>query len=172
MSVHNTNHRPVWLVRAGQHGGDEAIALAKGIAVIGFRDVPNLAQAQSRDHVISLIQQASPQDPLNRIRNWASQLYAFAHRMEVGDIVVLPLKTSSGKIALGRVTGPYKQLTISGEKRHTRKVDWVQPDVLRTDIEQDLLYSLGAFMTVCRIRRNDAEKRFAALLQGNPDPGY
>ena len=38
-------------------------------------------------------------------------------------------------------------------------------------IQQDLLYSLGAFLTVCRIRRNEAERRLAAVLAGQRDPG-
>ncbi len=32
----------VWLVRSGKHGEDEEAALAQGLAVIGFRDVPDL----------------------------------------------------------------------------------------------------------------------------------
>jgi len=172
MSAKKSELRPVWLVRAGKHGGDEAIALEKGIVVIGFREIPDLAAVESRDEVIARVQQASPQDSLNRIRNQAAQIYAFLHRIQVGDIVALPLKTGSGKVALGRVTGPYKHLTIAGEKRHTRKVEWIRPDTPRTDIEQDLLYSLGAFMTVCRIQRNGAEERFAALISGKSDPGF
>ena len=40
----------------------------------------------------------------------------------------------------------------------------------RSDFGQDLLYSLGAFMTVCRIKRNNAEDRIKAMLAGSPDP--
>jgi restriction system protein len=44
-------------------------------------------------------------------------------------------------------------------------------DVARPTFGQDLLNSFGAFMTVCRITRNDAENRIAAILDGKPDPG-
>ena len=54
--------------------------------------------------------------------------------------------------------------------RHTRAVKWQRPDVPRTAFEQDLLYSFGAFMTVCNISRNDARTRVAAVLAGKPDP--
>ncbi|MBN2193312.1 MAG: hypothetical protein JW751_10895 [Polyangiaceae bacterium] len=36
-------------------------------------------------------------------------------------------------------------------------------------MDQDLLYSLGAFMTVCRIERNDAEGRVRRMI-GKPLP--
>lgn len=165
-------HRPVWLVRAGKHGGDEVMALEKGLAIIGFSDIPSLDSASSFEDILEIVRNAKPDESMNRLRNWSSQLAAFALRMQQGDIVALPLKTSSGKVALGRVKGPYKQIPIAGEKRHTREVEWVRPDTPRTDIDQDLRYSLGAFMTVCRIQRNNAEQRMAALIAGRPDPGY
>src|SRR5581483_3999172 len=49
--------------------------------------------------------------------------------------------------------------------RHSRTVKWLNTDVPRTALDQDLLYSLGAFMTVCEIKRNDAEKRIRAMAQ-------
>jgi restriction system protein len=52
--------------------------------------------------------------------------------------------------------------------RHERPVKWIREDVPRSEIDQDLLYSLGAFMTVCQIKRNNAEKRIEALLAGKP----
>ena len=48
---------------------------------------------------------------------------------------------------------------------------WLQTDLPRTTFEQDLLYSFGAFMTVCKISRNDAARRVAAVLEGKADPG-
>ena len=38
-------------------------------------------------------------------------------------------------------------------------------DIPRSNIDQDLLYSFGTFKTVCRIARNDAEKRIRTFLQ-------
>jgi restriction system protein len=148
------------------------LALELGLAIIGYSDVPDLKSASSFDEVVEIVRQGSPDDPMGRVRNWAAQLTAFAIRMQEGDVVALPLKTRSGRVALGEVTGPYRYREVQGERRHTREVKWVRPDVVRSDIQQDLLYSLGAFMTVCRIQRNEAEIRFAAILAGQPDPGY
>lgn len=39
----------------------------------------------------------------------------------------------------------------------------------RTSLNQNLLYFLGAFMTVCGIQRNDAETRIPAAVQSYLD---
>ena len=54
--------------------------------------------------------------------------------------------------------------------RHQRTVTWIREDVPRDAIDQDLRYSLGAFMTVCRIKLNNAEDRIKALLNGHAQP--
>ena len=82
-----------------------------------------------------------------------------------GDLVALPLKTQSS-IAIGRIEGDYEYREISPEVKHIRKVKWLKI-IPRSEFDQDLLFSLGAFSTVCEIKRNDAEKRVSDLLEGN-----
>ena len=161
----------VWLVRAGARGEDESLALELGLAVIGFNDIPDLTNVDDRGSMLERVRQANPGVNDNRNRNRANQLSAFVLRMQEGDIVALPLKTRPGQIALGRITGPYRYRDIDGVMRHTRQVTWLRPDVPRSEFGQDLLYSLGAFLTICRIERNGAERRVAALLNGTSDPG-
>ncbi|OCA87268.1 hypothetical protein [Pseudobacillus wudalianchiensis] len=45
-----------------------------------------------------------------------------------------------------------------------RKVEWITKDMTRTRLDQDLLYSLGAFLTVCRIHSNETEARIPAAV--------
>ena len=40
----------------------------------------------------------------------------------------------------------------------------------RSNFSQDLLYSFGAFMTICRITRTNAEARIAAMRSNNWEP--
>lgn len=40
-------------------------------------------------------------------------------------------------------------------------------DIPRDVFEQDILYSFGAFMTVCKIHKNNAEARIKALWKNN-----
>jgi restriction system protein len=161
---------PVWLVRAGGYGEDEAIAMDQGLAIIGFNDIPDLSTVATRDDIVSIVRRADVGAREARVQNRAAQLMAFCHTMKPGDIVAIPRKTARS-VALGRLKGSYRYQEIEGAMRHTRAVEWTRPDVPKNDIAQDLLYSLGAFMTVCRIQRNDAEARFAALIAGAQDPG-
>ena len=85
------------------------------------------------------------------------QIWDFAKEIKKGDIVALPLKLQSS-IALGKVEGEYEFKEISPTIKHTRPVRWLRM-VARSEFDQDLLFSLGAFTTVCEIRRNDAENR-------------
>ena len=105
----------------------------------------------------------SPKTAMNN----AAQLWAFSKRIRKGDLVVLPLKTRS-TIAIGEIIGDYQYL----DGRHVRKVKWIKDDIPRNAFGQDLLYSFGAFMTVCQIKRNNAEERVKGILAGKPDPYF
>lgn len=161
----------VYLARAGSNGEDETYALDHGLAIIGFREEPSLASAKDYHAILEIVKAAEPTLKPRAAGNYAGQLWAFVLAMKPGDLIVLPRKLTS-QVAIGRVTGPYKYQKIGGSFRHTRPVDWIRPDVARSVFEQDLLYSFGAFMTVCSITRNGAEQRVAAVLTGKPDPGY
>jgi restriction system protein len=161
--------RPVWLARAGAQGEDEAASIEHSLAIIGFHDIPDLSAAKTREDIVAIVRGGDAGARESRIQNRAAQLNAFCLTMKEGDLVAMPRK-SSRFVALGRVKGPYRFQEVEGARRHARAVDWVRPDVPRTDIAQDLLYSLGAFMTVCRIQRNDAETRLAAIVDGARDP--
>ena len=169
--ANNRPTSPVWLVRAGKRGEDEDSALERGLAILGFGEVGNLEGAANRDAVAHLIERANPNDTGPRNISRTAQLNAFVLRMRKGDVVALPLKTRAGQIALGRVTGDYSYQEIDGVNRHTRPVKWVRDNVSRQDFRQDLLYSLGALLTVCQVKRNEAERRIAVVLSGKPDPG-
>jgi restriction system protein len=160
----------VYLARAGRNGEDEDYALDNGLAIIGFREISSLEGAKDYDTVLNQVAAALPGAKPRAIGNFAGQIWAFALAMKEGDIVVLPRKLTS-QVALGLVKGPYQYRMVGAEYRHVRPVEWLRTDVPRTVFEQDLLYSFGAFMTVCNISRNDAERRVAAVLEGKPDPG-
>ena len=160
----------VFLARAGGSGEDEDLALDNNFAIIGFREVASLEQVADRDELAKLVEEAYPDKNTNARKTIAGQLWAFVCGMEEGDIVVLPRKITS-QIALGRVAGPYRYGLVNSVPRHTRPVKWELTDIPRAKFEQDMLYSFGAFLTVCNISRNDASVRVHAVLNGKPDPG-
>ena len=155
---------PLWLVRAGKHGERENLALEKGAAIIGWGDVPDLSGITDRGALEKLLTEVYPDEKPKRLSNWESQLWPIVNTIQPGDLVVLPLKTRS-MIAIGKVTGSYQYRSdIAEGGLHTRPVKWLK-EVPRSAFDQDLLYSFGAFMTVCRIQRGQAEERVRAVAE-------
>lgn len=159
----------VWMVRAGRHGEREQLALEQGIAVIGWDELPDLSGVSSREDLLTRLESTYREEKRKTLLNWLSQIWSFIAGIHNGDLVALPLKSRS-TIAIGRITGPYQyRPDLPLEARHTRPVQWLK-ELPRSAFDQDLLFSLGAFMTVCRIQRNQAEERIQASLTGSPLP--
>ncbi len=160
----------VWLVRAGKYGDAEQTAIDKNIVTIGWNEIPDLSSFKDRKSISDLYRELNPDAPAGKIANHVGQLWAFRGRIEKDDLVVLPLK-SRPAIAIGKVVGPYEYTAEMRDGiRHIRKVEWLRSDLPRTAFDQDILYSFGAFMTVCRIERNKAEERIRAVLSGKKTP--
>lgn len=158
----------LWLVRGGKVGEREQLALSNGLATIGWEELPDLGAVSSKAELLQLMEQTYPAEKANTLANWAGQVWAFKGRIQVGDLVAMPLKGRS-VVAVGRVTGDYDHRTNLGDLvRHVRPVEWIAPEIPRANFDQDLLFSLGAFMTVCQIQRGGAEDRVKALLSGTP----
>lgn len=160
-----------WLIRAGRSGERDEWSLEKGLSGGGFREVGDLTGCQSRADVIAAVETGFPGASKGKISNFSGQLWALRSAVKAGDLVVLPLK-STGQIALGRITGGYEyREDPDPSRRHVVPVRWEVTDLPRTSLHQDLLYSLGAFMTICAISRNDAEWRLEQALKSGKDPG-
>ncbi len=156
----------LWLVRCGRHGEGENLALGGGVVGVGWPEVGDLGPVSDTGDIRELVREAYPDQKTSTVANWTAQLDAFRLKIALGDLVSLPLKTSPA-VAFGRVTGAYKYEPGAPESmRHQRSVMWIREDVPRDAIDQDLRYSLGAFLTVCQVKRNDAEARITALLSG------
>jgi restriction system protein len=161
----------LWLIRAGAGGEREDLALDQGLAVIGWHELPGLSSISARSDLENLYRATFPDAGRGLVANHVGQLWAFVNRIQVGDFVVLPLKRRAA-IAVGEITGPYQHRPdLPEDARHTRPVNWLAKDVPRSRFDQDLLYSLGAFMTVCQIQRNNAEARIRALIGGHAQAG-
>lgn len=159
---------PLWGVRSGKYGEREALALDRGLAVVGWEDLPDLADLAGREQLRELLQATYPDEKPKTLSNWESQLWPFARVMQPGEPIVMPLKLRSG-FALGRIRGPYEFIAVGAERLHTRPVEWVR-EVPRSTFAQDLQHSFGAFLTVFQVYRNEAEVRVSAVLVGKPDP--
>lgn len=159
----------VWLVRAGGNGENENYVLENNVVAIGWESLGDLSSIKSREELLSLLEQRYPDAKHKARLNWRSQIWPLRHEIQIGDVVALPLKHRPA-VAFGEVTGGYQYVsTAPNDAKHQRPVKWIR-EVPRNQIAQDLRFSLGAFMTVCRLTRNDAEQGLHALMKAEVDP--
>lgn len=158
----------LWKVGLGRNAEFESDAVEKGLLTIGFGVRHDISTAKDRDALLAVMTETFPNEKPKRHLNFAAQLNQFLNVMKVGDLVVSPMKMTS-TIWIGRVTGHYEQHPETGSPM--RKVEWLQKDLPRDVFKQDLLYSFGAFMTVCEIARNDALNRVQQVIRTGTDPG-
>ncbi|MEV4251835.1 CBS domain-containing protein [Spirillospora sp. NPDC049652] len=160
------------MVRAGRDGEREGQVLAEGFAIVGWDELGDIGGAETREDLRRIIQETYPDDGKARIANWTGQLWRFLSGIREGDHVVLPLKTHPGRLAVGRVIGPYVyRHDAPVGLRHIRPVEWLRTDIPRDAVKQDLLDSLGSLLTVCGLTRFDAARRVAHLAAHGVDPG-
>lgn len=159
----------MWLVRAGQRGRDELYALDNGVAVVDWSELGDLSGFASKEALFDRMAEGYGDAKEAKLRNWTGQLWSFLHGIQHGDFVALPLK-SRPSVAIGKVTGGYRHVEEAPDgARNQLPVEWLG-EVPRSRIPNDVRYSLGAFMAVCRIERNDAESRLLQLLRGGVKP--
>lgn len=156
----------VWVVRGGSGGMHEQRMLEHSFVSIGWFDMPDLSGVKTREQLEKVYVETYPDAKKNRMHNHVGQIWAFVGRIRAHDLVVVPLKTQAA-VAIGEIAGEYQYVTnLGSDLCHIRNVKWIQTDIPRTAFEQDLLYSFGAYMTVCQITRNNAEERIKAILKG------
>lgn len=156
----------LWLVRAGSHGQQEFKCLEEDFVTIGWNELPDLSVFETRDALKKTYSQIYNTEKVGAVTNRVGQIWNFSHEIKVGDLVALPLKTGPF-IAFGEVIKPYRYITKNGNDiRHILPVKWINKEVPRKSFDQATLYSFGAFMTVCRIERNNAEDKVRAVLAG------
>ena len=149
----------MWLCRAGRYGEYENKFLEEDRIYCTWSNLPKAITDFPAKH--DLQQYFVDNDPDTKVKtaiNWASQVWPFGNEMKKGEIVILPSKINP-VIHFGKIVGDYEFLLDNENPYyHSRKVDWFALSVPRSNFEQDILYSFGAFMTICRIRQEDRIK--------------
>ncbi len=158
----------LWVVRCGD-GANEQEPIAKNIVGIGWSELGDLANVSEREQIQELYSKKYTTESIAQIRTNVAQIYSFRTRIQVGDYVALPLKKSAS-IAFGKVTSEYSHVKDAYNFLiNQRKVEWIK-EIPRNQIDQDLLFSFGAFLTVFQVKRNDAEARIEMMLTGKSRP--
>ncbi|MGQ0676843.1 MAG: restriction endonuclease [Rhodospirillales bacterium] len=159
-----------WAVRAGKHGEFETYNLDSKIVSIGWAELGDLKDIKDRDALAALIARVHLSEKKTRRDVWIAEVWMFRSRIKEGDIVALPLKSRSA-VAFGQVTGPYRFVPTAPEgAKHQRPVKWIRTDLPRSEIPENIRNSLGSTLTVFEVRRNNAEARILAQLEGRVAP--
>jgi hypothetical protein len=159
----------VWLVRAGQSGENEDLALSHDVVVIGWQELGDLSGVQPREELRRLFDRTYPdQVPASA----AQQLGMVLRFLEIqtGDLVVLPLKTKPGTVAVGRVAGGYEfrqEPEFANDAKHTIAVSWIDKGAPYEAFDADLQKAFGAQGTVRRLHQTDAFTRVLSALRGS-----
>ncbi len=153
----------LWLCRTGRHGEHEAKFLEDDRIYLTWSGLDrDLSGLDSIKELYKLLGDVYPKfSHGHRVQN-SGQIWSFVHRMAPGDWVAVPSKRKT--IHIGEITGGYKFVAEGPNPYyHYRTVKWLQRDIPRTNFNQDILNSLGAFTTVCQISRNNSEARVRAM---------
>lgn len=158
----------VWLVRAGRSGEYENKFLVDNKVYLTWdnlsTDLSIINEWSLLTKELSIIYNSNES---RKLGNWTGQIWYFVKEIKVGDWIALPSKFKP-TIHFGKVKSSYQyHPTNNTPFFHSIDVDWFATDVPRTAIDQDILYSLGSALTICKISRNDAENRLKALSNNN-----
>ena len=169
----------VWVIRAGKDGERIEFNLERGLAGMGWDQLPDLRGFSTRtdleNAVHGALRRERPDDSGASIARSASnhvgQLWRLREDICVGDLIVQPHKADP-VVALGLVTRAYWYNDDQDPgTHHVVSVDWRRPDMSWAGIGQDLRNSLNAQQTIFEISRNDAVWRFHQMLLTGHDPG-
>ena len=141
----------LWVVHISNDEASARRAQDEGFICIGWTRIGNLAPYDTREKMKAAYRNAFPESTDAQIRACYGQVFRFAHEMDIGDLVVYPIKRSRD-ILIGEIAGPYrwadddKQL-VENDYYNVHKVNWIKR-VPRIAFSQDALHGFGAFSSV------------------------
>jgi len=160
-----------WTIRTGRSGERTEWSFANGVVGGGWDEMPDLTGVDDKEELRAVVTEHRGGSK-NRVANATGQLWTMTKRIQKGDFIALPIRSTS-QVAFGQVSGGYKYLSNEPDptRRHVVQVNWLKTDVPKSLIKQDLLYQLGSALTVFEVGNNDAAYRLEQIMQGKVDPG-
>lgn len=145
----------IWVCRTGANG-QFAKVFFENNAIYLTRDglYFNIAEA-SKEDVINRLNELQPGAAKQTIGNVWSQVDMFARRMNIGDIVLIPQK-STPQISVGKITSEYRYACNKGFPfQHERTVSFIHHAINTTTFPHDIRCTLGAFRTIFSINQEE-----------------
>jgi MoxR-like ATPase len=158
----------VWLVRAGNRGQAEKVNFEEGVISIGWGELPDLSDVGGIDEMRALYRETYADATVANVNTQARQVFMFAKEIAVGDIVLTPLKSLPGMVAVGRVTAPYEfyaEEPFAPDAHHTHAVQWLERATPVAVFPSELRSKFGFPQTVARIDIPGATRLVEQTLQ-------
>jgi MoxR-like ATPase len=160
----------VWLIRAGRQGLYEELALDENVTLIGWSELGELSPEVSREELKEMIRNHWNEHREASLGSQAGQIYRFVHDVVAGDLVVLPLMSDPGHVAIGRVLGGYVYRTdgpfAGTDAQNTRQIEWLGQRLSYGRFDPDLREAFGQQGTVSEITKPSAAERLLQVVGG------
>lgn len=155
----------LWLVRAGDEGQGEQLALERNLVGIGYGGLPGLESIKEFKKFKEHYSDTHKTDKPGRINNVVPQIWKFMRVMKNDDLVILPLKTQKSKlIAVGQIIGNYQYEDLNSEIKQFRPVRWLKKDVPREEFDADIVNWFNLNGTVFHIGGHEAVNKVKEML--------
>lgn len=157
----------LWVCRAGSRGEFENYFLEKGVIALTWTHLESdLTAYRDKNRLKKPVEGIYPDKKPGAVSNKIGMADRFINQMKPGDFVLMPSKIVPGKIYLGTIesdcTYNPKEPNIY---RHQRKVVWKKETISRSDLDQDILHTLGSLLSIYGISDDDKAKRILAVAK-------
>lgn len=144
----------MWVCRAGQKSiYFDTFVSTKRIYLPWEGYNVDLTNYTDREQFRNLVKKEKGDVARTSISNWAGQLYSFCREMDINDYVLIPYLNSQ-KYMLSQIIGGYEFETDAHSNLcHSRSIRILVNSIPRSIFSQSLLYSLGAYRTVFKIKK-------------------
>ncbi|MGP1346265.1 MAG: restriction endonuclease [Phycisphaerales bacterium] len=140
----------LWVVHISNNKRLAERAQREGFMCIGWTRIGDLRPYDTPEKLKAAYERAFPNKSAASVRSSYTQVYKFAHEMEVGEPVVYPIKGSSD-VMIGRIAGPYEWSDDpelrEGDYNNVREVEWLER-VPRVRFSQGALRSFASYSSV------------------------
>lgn len=112
----------------------------------------DLNKYESKEDLKQKIRSDVADSTTTAVNTWAAQLLILRDKMRIGDIVLTPNENSQS-YNIGIIESDYFYDKDAKEHfYHCRRVKWIQQTILREAFPQHIIYSLGAYRTIFRLK--------------------
>lgn len=164
----------LWVCRAGAMGEFENYFLEKGIIALTWTHLESdLTKCHSRNQLKKPVEEIYPDKKPAAVSNKIGMADRFINQMKPGDLVLMPSKIVPGRIYLGTIKS---DCTYNSNEpniyRHQRRIIWKKETINRSDLDQDILHTLGSLLSIYSISDDSKVQRIlaAAKIQSADTP--